>query len=717
MESLSSSEDFNENDEEEITVDQLNKTRKLEENQFQFYDESETVGDRNDDVDSDPEIPPKAKSSSYGSASSTKHLSESSWDEDRRPKRSPIRKRKRLATATPRAKAKRSKVDATNKKVSLEKVRDLELHGWNCSICKEPTVDEPNLKKHIECHQNKFIRKIFPCTFCSRSFETSLSVDNHVMNTHMTVACDGAYSCDASGCTVAFFTLEELNSHSETHLKPEKHLRMCETCGLGCLNLTRLKLHKLRHILPIKLLSADKNAPKRKGSRLLFPCSSCDEIFPKFLALHDHFCHLHCSGLSANHYKCPNCGKSARSKQLHRCGLNYGRGKTKSVKLVCTDCDDQKEYKNWYGLQAHRRDFHVPIKCSRCGETVIGLLAKKEHDAGGDRTCVVLHYCSTCGKGYTSARRLESHTRSVHIESRFKCTFCDKAFKVKLHLQDHMVALHSHERPQTCVHCGKNYATRNYLQNHLAKVHQVDTNAEKKHHCPSCKESFGRRELLYSHILKCDPVAAAVIMPTCDICGRPIMNGNQKTMMEKHVITHMSPQERAEYWKQQGKEEVVHLCPTCGKEYKTKQCMERHSSVHSVKKTFLCEQCPKAFPAKFNLELHIKHVHSKEIMMAPCKICGRPVVNGLRKDMMEKHVVTHMSAQERAEYYHVKGIKMKVYPCSVCKKEFKSKQYMEGHSCVYATKKFNCEQCPKTFLGEFSLHQHVRKIHSKSKKD
>ncbi|CAL8121604.1 unnamed protein product [Orchesella dallaii] len=715
-ESISSSEDFEENDDEEMRVDPMNKMRKLEEDQFQFYDESEIVSDC-DDIASDPETRPNAESSGSGSESSSSALSER-WEEDRRPKRKPIRQNKRASTAkTPRARAKHSKVDASNhKKKALQEMDcSLELNGWNCSICKEPTVDEANLKKHVVCHQNKFIKKNFPCTFCWRSFESSPSVDTHVVDNHMTVACDGAYSCDSPGCTLAFFTLEQLNSHLETHLKPEKSLCMCETCGLGCFNLTHLKLHMLRHIQSIKLLSADENAPKRKGSRLLYPCSNCDQIFPNFFELHDHFSRIHCSDISATHYNCPNCGKSARFKRLHRCGL-----KPQPIKLVCTECSDQnkKEYKSWYRLQAHRRDFHTPIKCSRCGETVIGLIAKKEHEDGKNKTCVLLHHCSTCGKGYSSVRRLKIHMRMVHIDRRFKCSECDKAFKLKAQLRYHVTAVHSLARAHTCVHCGRSFSLRKCLQNHLIKDHQIETSAEKKHPCPTCKESFVRKVFLESHILKCDPVAAAAIMPTCEICGRPIMGGHNKALMDKHVITHMSAEERGYYWKQQGKKAVVHLCPTCGKEFKSKQAMERHSSVHVVNKTFLCEQCPKAFPAKRNLILHIKHVHL-EATVAPCYICGCPVVNGKQRGMMEKHVVTHMSEQERADYYRVKGIerKRKVYKCSPCGKEFKSKQNLGRHSCVYANNKFQCEQCPKAFRVEFSFQQHVKNFHSKCKRD
>ncbi|CAL8121602.1 unnamed protein product [Orchesella dallaii] len=117
--------------------------------------------------------------------------------EDGRPKRRPIRQKKRSAAATPRARVKRPRKDAANdKKKALLQEKDcsLDLDGWNCSICKEPTVDEANLKKHILCHQNKFIKKNFQCTFCWRSFESSPSVGTHVVDTHMTVACDGAYS-------------------------------------------------------------------------------------------------------------------------------------------------------------------------------------------------------------------------------------------------------------------------------------------------------------------------------------------------------------------------------------------------------------------------------------------------------------------------------------------------------------------------------------------
>ncbi|CAL8068553.1 unnamed protein product [Orchesella dallaii] len=580
-ESLSSGEECDDDtdDGEEMQVDELDTKAKLEQ----------------DDFDSDCPSPGG--------------FSESSWEEDQKSnhKGKPVRKRKR--TATPKSKCSNSKAGGAKKRRRVKKEKpSLELEGWSCSICKEPTTHEANLRTHIDCHQKKVIQRNFQCTFCWKSYENRVNFDTHVVIKHMNVAGNGAYSCEASECPLAFPTLEELNSHSETHLKNERSLSLCKTCGLGCLDQNRLKLHKLQHIQPIKLSSTRKDTPKRRCSKLLYPCSNCDEIFPKYLHLHDHFCQRHCSALSNMLYKCPKCGILARTKQLHRCLSKYWKGKTKRPNLVCSDCHDQKEFKNRYGLQAHRRDFHIPVECSRCSITVFGLLQKKEHE----NNCILLHSCPTCGKGFPTALCLSSHIRYVHIEETLKCSQCDMEFKGKFRLQRHVEASHSGVRSHVCEHCGKSYTTRAYLQKHLNIKHQVEVNSIKRHQCPSCKESFGRKEAMESHVLKCDPVAAAKVMPTCNICGRPIMYGSMKTAMEKHVITHMSVEEREEFWKEKGKEKIKLLCHICGKEFTSKRMLERHAVVHLGEQSFLCGKCPKAFDGKLNLSIHMKQVHCKK---------------------------------------------------------------------------------------------------------
>ncbi|CAL8068566.1 unnamed protein product [Orchesella dallaii] len=216
MESFSNGEDLDENYESnENWIDK--EDGKVQCESIQFHDE--TV--MNEDEDDFDFVPPDRN--------------KSSWEEDEKSKRKPVRKRKRAATP----KQKCSKAGA-QKRICTKKemANNLQIEGWNCSICNEPTVDKASLRKHFVCHQNKASRLDFQCTFCWRSFESQVSVDNHLLNTHMTVACDGAYSCDAPGCTLTFSNLQDLNSHSETHLKPEKSLRICKTCGLGCLNLT-----------------------------------------------------------------------------------------------------------------------------------------------------------------------------------------------------------------------------------------------------------------------------------------------------------------------------------------------------------------------------------------------------------------------------------------------------------------------------------------------
>ncbi|ODM87375.1 Zinc finger protein-likeA [Orchesella cincta] len=406
----------------------------------------------------------------------------------------------------------------------------LDLEGWICSLCKEPAATD--LTKHISCHQASTINKGIPCTFCWRSFDKPQTLESHIVQRHKTVVSDGPYSCDGEGCPLTFHSLEELNTHSKTH---HESLRFCKSCGLGCLSVNHLKLHKIRHIRPLKLLTTKSDVRKRKGSQLVFPCSKCHQIFSKFLLLHDHFCESHCSGVVPS-FKCPTCGKSARTKQLHRCG--NGRGKTRPEKLSCSDCKLNLKIGT---APCPPSRFPQPVKCSR--------------------------------------RRLKTHISVVHSLA---------------------------EKSHSCLHCNKCFASRTYLVNHLATVHRKESGGERRHKCPTCEESFGRRYNLESHILKCDPVKAAELLICCKICGRPIKSGQCKWMMNKHVVTHMSAKEREEF----GKLGEVHLCATCGKEFKSKQSMERHALAHEPVKGFLCEQCPKTFHSEFNLKNHVRHVHS-----------------------------------------------------------------------------------------------------------
>ena len=304
--------------------------------------------------------------------------------------------------------------------------------------------------------------------------------------------------------------------------------------------------------------------------------------------------------------------------------------------------------------------------------------------------------CSMCPENFMQKNLLKIHLEEQHSRVFCQNETCDFTADTLIEIMDHQ-KVHKMERFK-CHICGKEGLMSKQLLIHLKKKHLPNLSNDE---CPLCsfKGSWIERHIQTMHSqMEC----------VCHICDKTLMGPGKLKLhiYRQHTLGRNFP------------------CKTCNKVCSTRQSLERHEGIHTVKeKSIPCDECDKKFLTILLLNEHKNNCHKPKKLL-----CSQCDFKTYKQSILKQHSVVHSEDRpfqchtcahsfktkevlRKHEFYHT-GIRKE--ECLVCGKKFKNaaslkihKKQHEGHYDAY------CQPCDKKFVQEYNYKVHVEKHHAR----
>ncbi|CAL8075442.1 unnamed protein product [Orchesella dallaii] len=532
-----------------------------------------------------------------------------------------------------------------------------------CQLCGKLYETVAKLYRHLIYHEEMSPVKTLKCDFCSKEFAHEETRTLHIHRSHSKVISTSTrlptFTCDDNRCLAIFTSQKDLNSHLETHSKPES-IHYCSECEAGFLLPEYLDLHKLTHLKRTKENGKD-------NFHCPFPSCASKLYYMKDLQAHYNTKH----GISLAIHNCGKCKLSFSSDVHLNSHLKKHNESTDPSKPLeepepsshlapplCSACGLQ--FLRLKSLDNHRKTVHnLGVECPICFKIISDRSwltghIKSMHTPKPDNYIPKKHGrpkskkyfpCGVCDKVFHERPPRKEHWKTAHppkkkIESPCVCDICGRSFRFTHSLTYHKKYGHGpHKRAGSnedgkkdkvfmCHTCGRGYANKSCLEKH-EKEHATGGGLEKKKTkrtflCHLCPQKYSTNQRLRYHLrgvhgkVKGEEFTSGEGPPKAEWkCLFP--ECFQEYFEEKKLKSHVKEEHSKE------KKEGEFMCNVCGRVFTIQQSLKRHTVIHDEKKRPSCPVCHKTYSLMHTVKQHLLAVHGvgkEEGKIWPCVHCG-----------------------------------------------------------------------------------------------
>lgn len=440
--------------------------------------------------------------------------------------------------------------------------------------------------------------------------------------------------------------IKAISKDREWKYARDKRMVKCEVCG-KVMQSDSLRQHKSIH---------DESSRK-------FGCDLCGKKFRKKGPTAEHVLTHIPKELREKLYKCQICFKESKSENYLRRHIRTCHSVLPRKSFECLECGGF--FKRQCILQLHIKRIHQRKEsqrtCETCGKLFATQYDLNRHNkithlkiiTGVDLKQLELVTCEVCGKimqRCSMRRHVEIHGQGAY---RLSCDMCERRFRIKGHLAEHMqshVPKEFRQRIYNCTICQKSYSKKSVLRNHMKYVHSNESSASYDCHCG---KSFKNRSILKTHIHRIHNREQS--QRSCELCTKVYatqtdLNNHMKAlhstatkdfMCSECGMLFISKQRLSGHQKIHGKETLECDFDGCSKKFMGIDRLNFHKKiVHLKQKDFKCpiENCEKSYAKKHLLKNHIILSHDRLRENCPVVDCK---FNAGRRDQMRNHLKKH----------------------------------------------------------------------------